>query len=172
MATVIDIEELTDGSLNSENVWTGTKVFDVLMNAVNKNIEGQYNLQRLTGSDYATVYLGALQMVITQSMGFLMGQAEKEATVDNLIKQASVYQAQIDLYKRQKEGFDDDAKQKLLKVVMDSWSVAYSTSPEGVAIPDAITKQNLDKITENAMVALGIEAVNNMSASNPIDGVY
>ena len=160
MATVIDIAELTDGSLNSENVWAGTKVFDVLMNAVNKNIEGQYNLQRLTGSDYATVYLGALQMVITQSMGFLMGQAEKEATVDNLIKQADVYQAQIDLYTRQKEGFDDDAKQKLLKQLMDTWAVAYSVAQDDNSIPDSIKVNVIDSITKNAYESLGIAKTN------------
>lgn len=171
MATDININEFTDGTLVN-NEWTGTKVFDVLMNAVNKNIEGQYNQQRLTGSDYATVYLGALQMVIQQSMGYIMGEKEKEATVDNLLKQGEVYDAQIGLYNRQKEGFDDDAKQKLLKVLMDSWSVMYSTDPLASAIPDAITKQNLDKVTEDAMASLGIESTVNMASTNPIDNVY
>ena len=141
MADIL-IADVTNGTLDASNNWVGTGVFDKLVNAVNKNIEGQYNKGRITGSDYAQVYLSSLQTVISQSIQYAL--------------QEKVAEAQIDLYTRQKNGFDDDAKQKLLKILMDTWAVAYSTAPDAASIPDAIKIAALDKITENAMTSLGI----------------
>jgi hypothetical protein len=82
MATDITIEQLTDGTL-TDNEWVGTGVFDKLIDAVNQNIEGQYNKGRIKGTDYANVYLGSMQSVISQSIEFLLNKslvAEKEET--------------------------------------------------------------------------------------------
>ena len=46
---------------SAANVVTGTGVFDDLMETVVKHLEAQFQLGRITGTDYATVYLGALQ---------------------------------------------------------------------------------------------------------------
>jgi hypothetical protein len=72
----ITITGLTDGSLDINNDWAGAGVFDKLIEAVNKNIEGQYNKGRISGSDYANVYLGGMQAVLAQSMQYLL-QADK-----------------------------------------------------------------------------------------------
>jgi len=89
MATNIVLTDLTNGSLTASNEWTGTGVFDVLVNAVNKNIEGQYNLGRINATDYANVYLGGLQSVIQQSMQYLLQEKQVEAQVDLLAAQKS-----------------------------------------------------------------------------------
>lgn len=60
------------------------------------------------------------------------------------------------LVERQTKGFDDDAKQKLLKQALDSWSVAYSVAKTDNAIPTAITTPTIDGIMNNAKTALGI----------------
>jgi len=149
MATTIALTDLTNGSLTAANEWSGTGVFDVLIKAVNKNIEGQYNLGRITSTDYANVYLGGLQSVIQQSVQFTLQKQHTEAQTD-------LVAAQKLLVDRQKKGFDDDAKQKLLKQALDSWSVAYSVAQSANAIPDAIKVDAIDQIMKDAMDNLSI----------------
>ena len=84
MATNIVITDVTNGDLDINNDWVGTGVFDVLMNAVNKNIDGQYLKGRITGSDYANVYLGAMQAVLAQSVDYVMKEKITESQIDNM----------------------------------------------------------------------------------------
>lgn len=116
----IQLEELTNGSLDSNNDWTGTGVFDVLMKAVNDNIGAQRSKGRITGEKYGDVYLGSIQSVINSSMNFLL--QEKGAN-----KELDVKQAQEELYIRQKEGFDDNKYQKLFESQMSSWALMFSS---------------------------------------------
>jgi hypothetical protein len=53
----------------------------------------------------------------------------------------------------------------------------FSSAPDGDLIPDTITRQNIDKMMENAMIALGMnETVTNtfgtVAANDTLDGVY
>ena len=144
--TTINIEEVTDNVVTTNNVVTGDGVFDKLMETVNTHIDAQFKLNRIKGSDYATVYLGAMQSVIAQSIQFAL-QKKSQA-------------AQVDLITRQTKGFDDDAKQKLLKQTLDSWSVAYSVAKDANSIPDTIKVNSIDSITKNAMTNLGITVTN------------
>ena len=81
MATEIEIVDLTNGGIVNQE-WAGTGVFDALMTAVNKNIEIQYQKGRITGQDYAQVYLGALQSTLQQSVEFLLRKELTEAQTD------------------------------------------------------------------------------------------
>ena len=87
MATDIKLTDLTDGYLDANNEWQGNGVFDKLMYAVNKNIEGQYIKGRITGNDYAKVYLGGLESVIAQSIEYILREKQVEAQTDLLITQ-------------------------------------------------------------------------------------
>jgi len=60
--TDIAITNLT----NSTDTVAGTGVFDLLITAVERQINAQYDAGRITGTDYATVYLGGLQAVLQQ----------------------------------------------------------------------------------------------------------
>ena len=82
MAT-IDLDVLTNGTTQN-NEWSGTGIFDVLTNAVNKNIEIQYNKGRIKGADYANVYLSSMQAVIAQSVQFLQQKQLTEAQIDQI----------------------------------------------------------------------------------------
>lgn len=114
----ITIDGLTKGSLVA-NEWTGTGVFDILMNAVNKNIEGEYNKGRLKGADYATVYLGSIQAVLAQSVQFLMNEEQMTDKLLSSEKQREVMDAQKALYDRQREAFDDNKYQKLFEAQLN-----------------------------------------------------
>ena len=70
----LTIADLTAGiTTDTSNVVTGTGIFDDLMEAVNTHLEAQYNLGRITGTDYSTVYLGALQATVQQSVTYVIG---------------------------------------------------------------------------------------------------
>lgn len=73
----IELSNLTD-STNADN---GTGVFDKLIQAVEQHILSQHKAGRITGSDYADVYLGSMQSVLSESVKFLLTeqQAEKQA---------------------------------------------------------------------------------------------
>lgn len=142
MAVAITVNDLTDGSTVNQT-WTGAGVFDVLIDAVNSNIEIQYQKGRITGSDYATVYLGAMQAVLDQSVKFMLGKtdvdfkerdmAEKELSG---VKQREVMQAQKELYDRQKLSFDDNKYQKLLEAQLNYNSMVFqdASSPSVLGI--------------------------------------
>jgi hypothetical protein len=85
--TDITVKDLTDGVLTYTHDWEGNGIFDKLISAVNKNIEGQFNKGRITTTDYANVYLGALQTVIAQSIQFLLQEKVTEKEVDVKVKQ-------------------------------------------------------------------------------------
>jgi hypothetical protein len=76
---ITDITDVTDGAIVSTE-WEGSGIFDVLMAAVNKNIEVQYLKGRLKGADYATVYLGSIQAVLAESTQYV--HTERQLVLD------------------------------------------------------------------------------------------
>jgi len=66
-----------------------TGVFDELMCAIETRINGQYDAGRIKGSDYATVYLGAMQSAISQSIQFVLGEQQADKQADLIAAQAS-----------------------------------------------------------------------------------
>lgn len=92
MAT-IDIENVT----NSDE----TGIFDKLMQSINNNIEKQYLNNRITGSDYATVYLSSLQSALSQSIQFSLQEDIVEAQIagieaDNALKADQLLTSTVD----------------------------------------------------------------------------
>ena len=97
--TDIRITDLSDGAIttvDNQYVWNGTGVFDVLMKAINGNIKVQYDNGNIDTSQYATVYLGAIQTAIQSAVDFLLREKLTEAQVDDVLKGTLLKQAQID----------------------------------------------------------------------------
>lgn len=94
----IQLTDLTNGStkreVGTQPVWEGTAIFDVLMKAVNENINIQYELTRITGSDYATVYLGAIETCIKEATNLLLQKAIADKEIE--VKQAQILNIQED----------------------------------------------------------------------------
>lgn len=68
---------------------------------------------------------------------------------DLLDKQINSEDAKRDLYRRQIEGFDEDYKQKILKIMMDSWAVGFSVSKDSFqasGIPATMQKTTIDDL--------------------------
>lgn len=83
MPTIITepvISDLTQATMN------GTGVFDVLMRANKAHLESEFAKNRIKGSEYATVYLGSLESVMTAALTFLL-QKQKTALEAQLIEQ-------------------------------------------------------------------------------------
>ena len=88
---------LTQGSsvTNTNNVVTGTGVFDDLMESVTAHLEAQFQLGRITGTDFATVYLGAIQSALQASVTYALGQEKTNAEVALLTQKQTTEFVQI-----------------------------------------------------------------------------
>ena len=76
----LTIANLTAGvSTDANNVVTGTGVLDDMMETVNAHLAAQFNLGRITGSDYATVYLTAMQATLQQAVAYTIGTQKGNA---------------------------------------------------------------------------------------------
>ena len=149
---------LTQGSALTvtNNVVTGTGIFDDLMEAVTIHLEAQYQLGRITGGDFATVYLGAMQSALQQSVSYAIGSEKTNAEV-TLINQKeitefgqtqksskiaphadSILGKQATLYGEQAKGFKWNADQKYLKTILDAWAINISTAGVPATGVDAI----------------------------------
>ena len=124
MTKIVDINDFSNGSIDNSNPqdpkWEGTGVFDIIMKAANENIKIQNQASRITGAEYAEVYLGTMQTAISEAMRFILNK-------DQSTKDLEVKQANIDLLNRQREGFDDNKYQKLFEAQMNAWALMFSS---------------------------------------------
>ena len=124
MSTTVDINDFSNGSIDNSNPqdpkWEGTGAFDIIMKAANENIKIQNQTSRITGAEYAEVYLGTMQTAISEAMKFILNK-------DQMAKDSEVKQANIDLLNRQREGFDDNKYQKLFEAQMNAWALMFSS---------------------------------------------
>jgi hypothetical protein len=89
----INVDDITNSG--------GTGVFDKLMESISGKIETEYLENRITGSEYAQVYLGGLQSALQQSMQFVMQEQLTEAQIagveaDNLLKAKQLEVAEVE----------------------------------------------------------------------------
>lgn len=157
----ITMDQLTAGHIDTDAegkaFWTGTGIFDIIMTAVNGNVKCEYESGRIVGTQYADVYLGALQSTVQAAVALLTQKPLSEAQVNTSVEQRELLKKQQLLVERQTKGFDDDAKQKLLKQTLESWGIAYSVAQDAQSIPDTIKVNVIDSIMFNAMNNLGID---------------
>ena len=142
----ITFNTLSDTTQSTLSAKTGN--FDELMKTVTLHLEEQFNAGRITGTDYATVYLGALQSVLAQAVTFTlnMNKANKETdlltqkeitefaqtskTSSVLPDASSVSGKQITLFTEQAKGFKWNAENKYLKALLDAYAINVSVSKE------------------------------------------
>lgn len=143
---------------SAEHIVTGDGMFDDLMETATAHIEAQYQLGRITGSDYATVYLGTMQAIVQQAVQYTIGQAKTNAETDLLDQKCVTEFAQTDqttkippsptsimgtqaaLSIEQAKGFKWNADQKYLKTIFDAWSINISTAGVAATGVDAINE--------------------------------
>ena len=106
------------------------EVYNNLTSKIKTDLDNQYQLGRLTGSDYATVYAQLMGQCL--QLAFQTPKLSEEVVLtqkqeDSIDKDIEVKDAQKDVYIRQKQGFDDKMKLDLTKIQMDAWSVMFSS---------------------------------------------
>ena len=141
----ISIVNLTQNVVTSaDNIVTGTGIFDDMMTTVNAHMAAQFNLGRITGSDYATVYLTAIQATVQQAVAYTIG-AQKGNAEESLLFQKEVTEfAQTvvgkanSLVTEQAKGFQWNADQKYLKTLLDAWAINISTAGTASTVVNAL----------------------------------
>jgi len=177
-----NIKDLTTGALD------GTGVFETLMGTVALYLDEEFKKNRITGKEYATVYLGAMSAVLQQSVAFLAPyltlhkQIEKlngeiallrQKTVTELAQTSGtiplglgfnnstvvggVVKKQSDLYIAQTDGFSRDAEQKVLKAMLDTWSVRRTTDDGTTVNLNGLDDAQILKVLQKAGTGIGVE---------------
>lgn len=143
----ITIDNLTKNVATSEsNVVTGDGILDDLMETVTAHLEAQFKLGRITGPDYAKVYLGIMQSTLQAAASYTLGQEKANAESSLLFQKeitefaqtdqstkvaptaASIMGTQALLSIEQAKGFLWNADQKYLKTLLDAWAINTSTA--------------------------------------------
>ena len=94
MATLPAIAPISNEDLTTKVV-NGTGIFDELMTAAHAHLEQEWGKQRITGTQYAEVYLGQMTAVLQQSVAFLV---QRDAIyLNNLLTQAQIDKANKEL---------------------------------------------------------------------------
>ena len=90
MATLPAIAPISNEDLTTKVV-NGTGIFDELMTAAHAHLDQEWGKQRITGTQYAEVYLGQMTAVLQQSVVFLV---QRDAIyLNNLLTQAQIDKA-------------------------------------------------------------------------------
>ena len=110
-----------------------------LLTIARAHVQDAITSNELTQNEAGQIYTSMIPAAMQNGIGFAMQEAITEEKV-------SLTEAQTALAIRQAKGFDDDAKQKLLKQTLDSWSVAYSVAQDANAIPDTIKVNTIDSV--------------------------
>lgn len=154
---ILDIKEFTDNvKINEDtNTVTGTGIFDILMDTATKHLKAQYNANGIRQEDYANAYIDLYKITIQAALDAWLKGKIYSAQFSLIEKQVESETAKKDLYKRQIEGFDEEYKYKILKVLMDSWAVGFSVAKdsfEATGIPAPMQKTTIDDLYNKFIV--------------------
>jgi len=105
-------------------------VYDNLSSKIKTDLDEQFNLGRIKGSDYANVYAQLIQTCIKLAFQ----TPTQSVQIDNINKdidlkgyQEKLIDAQTQVAIRQKQGFNDNLKQKLFETQMGAWSTMFNS---------------------------------------------
>ena len=186
---LINIEEFTHNVVKDDTTHTvtGDGVFDILMETATKHLLAQYEANRIRGEGYATAYVqvyietlkAALRVWIEKGAQELQAQLlEKQIeladkNLELAEKQIEAESMKASLYKRQIEGYDENYKEKILKILLDAYTVVFSVAQEGFegGIPKLITVSGINDICDIITKDLNKPATNNESDATWVEKI-
>ena len=169
-----DITDITSGNIE------GTGYFDQFMRAIDQHLHRELSKGRIQSSDYANVYLGAMQTALAQAVAYVQtveqvrASTERTAAEVNLLTQKyKTEQAQIldtvdgvavagaigkqkAVQQAQADGFLRDAEQKATKVILDAWGIAKSVEGIGFDLPDGALNEDISDMIIKLREGIGI----------------
>lgn len=84
---------ISNADLTTKTV-DGSGVFDVLMQAAAAHLDSEFNKNRIKGSEYAEVYLGAMTQVLQTATQFLLTKQKTDLEAQLLTKQIALAEQQ------------------------------------------------------------------------------
>jgi hypothetical protein len=96
MTYSVDIADFTTAVETDSDV-TGTGAFDVMMNSIRANVYEEYREGRITGAEYAQVYLSAMNSAADRALNFALSKDKAALEADNLVLQGELISKQIAL---------------------------------------------------------------------------
>ena len=113
-AYVIDISDVTSNvTVNDDDEVVGDGIFDTLMATITRHVAVQHEEQRITGEDYANVYLGLTQTALTQSMDFAKSSQLLEIQMANAAQEGLNLEKEVPL--------------KLLSTQVGAWTSVFNS---------------------------------------------
>ena len=152
-----DLTDASNLSISTDDLYqiTGEGIFDDLMESVNKHLTAQFKLGRITGSDYAQVYLAAMQAAMQNANQFILGRQRADAEAEYLRAQMKTqYVTTMKMLAEVKKQFGYD-KAEIIDVTDDDGIVigySYDLHEDTAANNGLIDKQILKTTEEVALV--------------------
>lgn len=199
----INISEFTKDVVKEDikHTVSGEGIFDELMETATKHLQAQFEGNRIRGEMYAQAYIqiyietlkAAMQIWLQKPLNDKQVEVAdkelelkdkdlelKDKQLDLLAKQLELLESQkksedakIALYRRQIEGYDENYKEKILKIVLDAFTVVFSVASEGFrgGLPKIITVSGINKICDIITKDLNLVAVNDPNNSNYVEKI-
>lgn len=149
MATLPAIDPITNEDLTTKVV-NGSGIFDELMTAANAHLDFQWKDERITGTQYAEVYLGQMTAVLQQSVAFLIQR--DSIYLNNLLIQSQIELADKQIEKADKELELMDKQIELLEAQIISQEannelIAQKVKTEKAQISDVVDGEVVTGVT-------------------------
>ena len=145
----VDITNLTHATID------GNGVFDVLMRTVNAHLQKEWTANRLKGTEYSTVYLGALESTMNTSLQFLL--AKDKLNAELAILEQQLVNLKVEEINATKQGL-------LLDKQLDDLvaATALKTQQKANLVDELLTnaQQRSNLVTEQARIAAQTSQIN------------
>ena len=149
----VDITNLTHATID------GNGVFDVLMRTVNAHLQKEWTANRLKGTEYSTVYLGALESTMNTSLQFLL--AKDKLNAELAILEQQLVNLKVEEINATKQGL-------LLDKQLDDLvaATALKTQQKANLVDELLTnaQQRSNLVTEQARISAQTAQINTQTS--------
>lgn len=181
MSYDIQISDLT----NSTKVADGNGVYDLLSLAVVRQIEDQYQAGRLSGTDFASVFLGSIQSVLAESVRFVLSEkssSEQAALLAEQVKSEIKNNEPDGVIDKQKlkiiEDIDSSQKENTRRNLLNAVEIAHReketilvTAQEYELGLNGVAERNLSVAKKSSIESGALDSTNKTNADISLIGI-
>ena len=153
----IVIEDFTNASQFNSDV-EGNGVFDSMMNSIRANVYEEYEEGRITGTEYATVYLQAMNAAGDRALQFLLSKDSTYLEAKNLDLQGQQIASQVALAEMQLEIAREELKIKIIQADNEAAKINLEMdilAQQALLIPEQISQiqEEVDLLQTQDLIA-------------------